>query len=600
VSVASADRGGAATEHPPASIRDRPGFFDGPGAWIFLAAWVAYAAFHQGGGWHQNARLAGVRAIVEEGRLSIDHHALYVRFSTEDPAGTLLRRLPIERGAFEIRGHRFALAWTGSGAPLDPSSGDLPSARIDQALATGDVAYADGHLLPNKAPGATWVAVPAYAAALTASRALHQDPDDWWILTRNAWITAIASVGLLSALGVALFFQEARMLAAGETGPALLATCAFAFGTPYFPYATMLFDGNVAAVAMLVAWSAGSRSPRLAWWVAGAATGAAVASSYSAALAVPFLALRTTRRRGLPGAVAFTAGLAVPLALLAWHHVASLGTPFATPYQYQDPLFLGPDAWLGVLDAPRLERLLGITVSPFRGLFFCSPVLLLGIAGLVRLTRDPGTRFDGCILVALIVVFVLFNVCFNGWHGGWSVGPRYLVPVLPLLALPIATVARGMRGPVMALGLISVVIMTLFTVVDPQPPVGVSPIASRPDRSRLWRNPLFEYTLPIFETGRATPILEAQRADGPGGAAPPLAYFEGPVSANPIGVYEAWVGRVLPQTDDVARWNSFNVGELVWPGRRMSLLVPGAAVGVLLALAVRSARRAPTLPTGAA
>jgi hypothetical protein len=608
MSVPPADRGGATAGDSPTSNRDRsarPGLFAGPGLWIFLAAWVAYAAFHQGGGWHQNARFAGVRAIVEAGRLSIDHHAIYLRPSASDPGGTLLKRIPIERGAFEIHGRRFALAWTGSGAALDPESGDLPLARIDQALATGDVAYAEGHLHPNKAPGATWIAVPAYAAALAGSRVLDQDPDDWWILTRNAWITAIGSVGLLSALGVALFFREARVLTAGGTGPALLATCAFAFGTPYFPYATMLFDANVAAVALLVAWAAGSRPSRLAGWVCGAATGAAVASSYSAALAVPLLAFRMIRRGGVPSAVTFATGLAVPLVLAGWHHAASLGTPFAIPYQYQDPLFLETGAWLGVLDAPSLERLAGITISPFRGLFFCAPVLVLGLAGLGLMLRDPGHRFDGWMLSALIAVFVLFNVCFNGWHGGWSVGPRYLVPVLPLLALPIAIVAQRMRGLVVALGLVSIASMTLFTAVDAQPPVGTSPIASRPDRSGLWRNPLVEYILPIFTTGQATPILDAQRADGADAttesdAPSPLSYFEGPVSANPIGIYEAWIGRVLPADGEVSRWNAFNVGEFIWPERRLSLLLPGLAVGALLALAVRSARRTSPPPTESA
>lgn len=45
--------------------------------WLFLAAWIAFASFHQGGGWHQNARFAAVRAIVEQGRFSVDDYAIY-------------------------------------------------------------------------------------------------------------------------------------------------------------------------------------------------------------------------------------------------------------------------------------------------------------------------------------------------------------------------------------------------------------------------------------------------------------------------------------------------------------------------------------------
>ena len=148
----------------------------------------------------------------------------------------------------------------------------------------------------------------------------------------------------------------------------------------------------------------------------------------------------------------------------------------------------------------------------------------------------------------------------------------------------------------------SIASMTLFTAVDPQPPVGTSPIASRPDRSGLWRDPLFEYALPIFATGRATPILEAQQQGGSertakDDAALPLSYFEGPVSANPIGVYEAWIGGVLPPVGDVPRWNAFNAGEFFWPARRRSLLLPGLAVGAFLAIALRAARRTSLPPS---
>ena len=75
---------------------------------------VAYAYFYQGGGWNQNTRFALTRAVVERGQLSID--------------------------GFH--------------------------------LATGDKALRDGHYYSDKAPGAAWLAVPAYALA----RAAMKDP----------------------------------------------------------------------------------------------------------------------------------------------------------------------------------------------------------------------------------------------------------------------------------------------------------------------------------------------------------------------------------------------------------------------------------------
>ena len=40
---------------------------------------------------------------------------------------------------------------------------------------------------------------------------------------------------------------------------------------------------------------------------------------------------------------------------------------------------------------------------------------------------------------------MLFNVSFNGWHGGSGLGPRYLSPIVPLLAVPMLFATRLYR-----------------------------------------------------------------------------------------------------------------------------------------------------------
>jgi hypothetical protein len=204
-------------------------------------------------------------------------------------------------------------------------------------------------------------------------------------------------------------------------------------------------------------------------------------------------------------------------------------------------------------------------------------VLLLGAAGLARMARTRELRPEAALFGGLALVFLLFNVCFNGWHAGWGVGPRYLVPALPFLALPLVFAFERAFGWTLALA---------------ASPVGTSSIAERPGRARLLREPLSEYTLPLFVTGRAAPILAAQAAEGRPERERVLAHFEGPVSANPIGVYEGWIGRVFPPPAEALRWNSFNAGELLLPGSRLSPLLPLLPAALLIASALRIARRA--------
>lgn len=560
--------------------------------WLGLAAWLAFASFHQGGGWHQNARFAAVRALVEQGSLALDDYAVYL--GRQGPGGApALARVPVVRGRVDLAEGRFALTWSGSGEPLEPGALAEERAPLERVAASGDLAYANGHLLPAKAPATVWLALPAYFALFRLESALGLDPDGWWLLTLNAWLTSAFSVGLLAALGVVLFFHTLRRVTRATPAGALLASVAFAFGTPYFPYATALFDNDVSACLLLAAFAAAfaaRRSPRARLaplGVAGACAGLAVAASYACALALPLIAGYALRWRDGRGLAAFAAGAGAPLTLLGLFHAATLGTPFATPYAFADPMFRQGGALLGVFDGPRPGRVLALLLSPWRGLLPAAPVLALAPLGWLTLWRRPERRCEALLCAALALAFLLFNASFNGWHGGWGYAPRYLVPVLAFLALPLGCVAERHPRWLVAFATLSIAVTTLFTAVDPQTPVGLSPIALDRERPSWRQSPLLDYALPLFVSGQAEPLLpEDPGPDGP----QLLRRFRGPVSANPIGVHEAWIGQAFAPNDRTEGWNAFNVGELWLPGRRASLWIPALAVGVALCGAVRALR----------
>jgi hypothetical protein len=70
-----------------------------------------------------------------------------------------------------------------------------------------------------------------------------------------------------------------------------------------------------------------------------------------------------------------------------------------------------------------------------------------------------------------------------------------------------------------------------------------------------------------------------------------LATVDGPVSVNPIGIYEGlFTYGFFPPFTPPTRWASFNVGEFVFPDSRWSLLPLIVIVGGLLGLAIHLAR----------
>jgi len=598
---------------------------------LFAAAWLAYAFFHQGGGWSQNARFAMVRAIVEESRFSIDSYLFYSGVEST-VKGRVLARARVVEGRFQLLGQEWALAWPGENpVPVGEVAEGAALVGFDRLAVTDRLAFARGRFYAKQAPGAALLGVPAYFALYHVERWFGVDPDNLWALTLNAWLTTALSLGLVSALACVVFLRVALVLWDGRLYAAVWSTVAFAFGTLFFPYATMLYEHNVAATGLLVAFwlllpagnGAASRS-RAASVLAGVAAGWAAISTYAAVIPVLMLLIYAVARGRRGSWLGLGVGLAAPFAVAGFYHWVCFGSPFLTSFHFADPYAQQMHSFLDVLGRPRLGRLVGVLVSPFRGLLFSSPVLLAGVVGLVAMLRDRARRAEATLFAAVFAFFLLLNISDDGWHGGWSVGPRYLIAGLPFLALPVTYGFLRYFRTTTVLALLSIVTMITFTAVDPQPSVGLSSIARHPGRAGLLREPLTEYALPIFLTGRPGPILRAQledlmrkaeedlvadeipedewehrlaeyreRLEGlveEGHREFLLASFVGPVSANPIGMYEGLLGHLIKPPAEELRWNSFNAGELLLPWRRSSLLFLLLLAGPLVVSSLAVAR----------
>jgi hypothetical protein len=117
----------------------------------------------------------------------------------------------------------------------------------------------------------------------------------------------------------------------------------------------------------------------------------------------------------------------------------------------------------------------GITFSPFRGLFFSAPWLLLAIPGGVRLARR-GARDEAIVCAAIALLFVWMNASLVDWDGGSACGPRYLVPCIPFLVIlaggwlvpPEVRAPRPARVAIaLAIG-VSAFLMLAATAVQPE------------------------------------------------------------------------------------------------------------------------------------
>ena len=92
------------------------------------------------------------------------------------------------------------------------------------------------------------------------------------------------------------------------------------------------------------------------------------------------------------------------------------------------------------LSIPTLQAAWGITFSVFRGLFLLSPIALLFLPGFIFWWRSRLYRVELFVCLASFVAMFIFNSSSIMWWGGFAVGPRYLLPGLPFLIVPVGFV----------------------------------------------------------------------------------------------------------------------------------------------------------------
>jgi hypothetical protein len=332
-----------------------------------------------------------------------------------------------------------------------------------------DVAERDGRLYPNKAPGAGVAALPGYLAI----RPVAGSPGAASMrlaVTAMRWTASTVPVLLIAFLFAgALRSMEVPPDAAGVALLSLL------FGTPLFSYGLLLFAHALVALGLFGGWVLlfhPDRSERASRDVAaGALLGLAVLADYPAL--VPAALLATAGAWGRPPARALRIALgALPPAVLFFgYNAAAFGGPLTLPVAHERLEAFRKLREHGAYGVgwPSAGNFLRLLFDPSKGLVVLSPILLAAGAAAPAAVRRLGTRSGGTLLAVPASLLLVYSG-FPDWHGGFTVGARYLVPALPFLLVPLAFVRWGAVASSLAGA--STAAVALTTLVFPFVPPG--------------------------------------------------------------------------------------------------------------------------------
>jgi hypothetical protein len=327
--------------------------------------------------------------------------------------------------------------------------------RIDAAMPrfhTGDKIFRDGHLYSDKLPTLQVIAAGLYAGlyhGLGLSFSTHLALC-YWLLTWLLVGSSAAGVGVLGMLTAREHGLPGR--AATVLGGLLL------FGTLIFSYSGT-FNAHVPTAFLLLLGlrmllrlerEGGLSRPRLLLWGFTAALAGTFEAPAGGLFWLLFLGAVVFEHR-LRGAALFLAGSLPPLGVHFTCNYLVIGS--------LRPSYLYPELWRvghGMVKLTEnfepktplmVAEYLGHSLFSTRSLFFLTPLLLCGLAGLVWAVRRPaGIVSRRVALICLIGVLgtIIYYSTQTTSYGGIGYGIRYYLSLSP--ALWLGTLGWWSRG----------------------------------------------------------------------------------------------------------------------------------------------------------
>lgn len=342
------------------------------------------------------------------------------------------------------------------------------------AHATCDKSFVDGHYYCDKAPGGSFLVLPAVAGGYAFLKAIdvedivpHKGKDK--SLRYFVFLETVAgcAVALICASAVAALYLLGRLLSSPPWN-SLLCALLFAIGTPYWYWSTILFGHSLAAAFLIIATYLGCRlilrrehgdisndvskvkPVRFQWVFIGFLLAYAVWTEYPVAvpaciLGTLFLCMEWSRKYSVRE-IARTAALlflgALPVAVFfAVYNNACFGGPLTLGYEHEAGDF--PEMFEGFfgIKYPDPEVLWKTLFTPRWGIFWYSPFLVFSpVLAIVNIftNRDRGLNI---VALAIPVYHLLLNASYAYWMETF-LPCRHTAPCLPFAVLPFFTLYR--------------------------------------------------------------------------------------------------------------------------------------------------------------
>ncbi|MGD0878420.1 MAG: hypothetical protein ABSA01_09775 [Anaerolineales bacterium] len=427
---------------------------------LCLLAFV-FAYLYQDGGFNGNSRFDLIFAIVKEGRLTID--------------------------TFQGQADTF----------------------------TSDKAYFNGHFYSDKAIGPALIGTIVYAPFYWLKQIF-----DFGSQAETEVVITYLVIGIPSAIGGSLMYILCWYLSRSRFR-AYLVTLTVTLGTMYFPYSITFFSHQFTSSllfgAFFLIFFLKQRPEIWKKWpsfLIGWLLGWAMISDFQSVIIIFvlvsyyfFILWRNREYWHFRLIVLPMLGGLIPVLLQLVYNKLCFGNFFTLGYANESDQIFNSGMAQGIMGIhwPSLSALYYMTLHPAMGLFWESPALLFSIVGLVLMLLKRRYLAEAFLAMGIIVSYLVIMSGYYMWWGGYAVGPRFIIPMLPFFCIFLIFIPKRLTWPFVVLSLISFGQMLLAAASTVQVPDTMV--------SKLGKLGFFEYTniysycLKQLENGKFTQNL---------------------------------------------------------------------------------------------
>lgn len=283
-----------------------------------------------------------------------------------------------------------------------------------------------------------WPPPPKYTDKKAPRFRYSTHPTGLALLLAPVWLTfgsssllepAVIFCSGLALVGILLTLRSLFRVFTTDEVVVRVALVATVLGTPLWHYGRALFtEIYLAAAAVVIYWLAVGARRR---WLLGipVAFGMLMKSFFVVLVAPAFLLLLL--KRDFKGLLLACLPVAIASAYVLIMNSLHFGSPFlfSQPREY---FKWNPEAPMGLL------------FHEEHGLFLFAPIVAIAFFGWWHLLRERPLE-AGLMLFGALAYSAIFT-CVGFWGGGYCYGPRYLVPVIPILMLGLTKIRSTIFG----------------------------------------------------------------------------------------------------------------------------------------------------------